>query len=60
MLERTIFKGLSDRARSLWDNNNVGKELENLEKIFVKNGYTQETVRGYLFQQQPKIVENRK
>ena len=59
MMKKAIIKGFGDRARSLCDINNVEKELENLEEIFVENGYTKETVRDYLSERQPKVVEDK-
>ena len=59
MMKKAIIKGFSDNARSLCGINNVEKELENFEEIFVENGYTKETVRDYLSERQPKVVEDK-
>ena len=36
MMKRAIIKGFGDRARSLYDINNVEKELQNLEEFFCR------------------------
>ena len=48
-MKRVIIKGFSDRATSLSDNDNVDKELENLEE-YVKKGYTRYTKNSELIQ----------
>ena len=58
MMKKAIIKEFGVRTISLCDINNVEKELENIEDIFVENGYTKETVRDYLSERQPKDIED--
>ena len=48
MMKRGIIKGFADRARALCDEHNLQSELQNIEDVFVANGYRREVVRGYM------------
>ena len=47
-IKRGIIKGFAERARALCDEEFLEKELENLEDVFVANGYGREEVRETL------------
>ena len=47
-MKKGIIKGFAERARALCDENHRQQELDNLEDIFVANGYYREEVRGIL------------
>ena len=50
------------RVYNFWytiNENNVDEELRNLENFFVDNGYTEDKIREYLSEKQPKITEGR-
>ena len=59
MMKRAIIKGFGDRARSLCDQTTIAAELQNLEDIFVENGYKKETIKEYLSERPPKTSEER-
>ena len=45
--KRAVIKGFADRARALFDNDYLEKELCNIKDVFVANGYPRERVRRY-------------
>ncbi|KAL9986884.1 hypothetical protein ACROYT_G001093 [Oculina patagonica] len=49
-MNRAIVKGFTDRARALCDEKHLAEELNNVEDVFVANGYPRETVRRFMEQ----------
>ena len=43
--KRGVIKGYADRARTLCDPEYLQKEMENIEEVFVENGYSKTEVR---------------
>jgi hypothetical protein len=48
VMKKGIIKGFAERARALCDEQHLSKEMQNLEDIFVANGYHREEVREIL------------
>ncbi len=42
--KKGIIKGFADRARALCDDQHLGDELQNVEDVFVANGYDRKMV----------------
>ena len=49
-MKRAIVKGFTERARALCDEKHLAEELNNIEDVFVANGYSRETVRRFMEQ----------
>ena len=49
-MKRAIVKGFTDGARALCDEKHLAEELNNIEDVFVANGYLRETVRRFMEQ----------
>ena len=49
-MKRAIIKGFADRARALCDKKHLTEELNNMEDVYVANGYPRETVRRFMEQ----------
>ena len=47
-MKKGIIKGFVDRARALYDDQQLGNELKNIEDVFVANGCEREKVRKYM------------
>ena len=54
-MKRAIVKGFTDRARALCDEKHLAEELNNIEDVFVANGYPRETVRRFMEQRHQQI-----
>ncbi len=47
-IKKGIIKGFADRARALCDDQHLGDELQNVEDVFVANGYDRKMVKQYM------------
>ncbi len=47
-MKKGIIKGFADRARALCDDQHLGDELQNVEDVFVANGYDRKVVKQYM------------
>ena len=45
-IKRGVIKGFSDRARALCDQQYLEQEINNIEQVFIENGYTKEEVKS--------------
>ena len=60
IMKKDIIEGFGDRARSLCDKDTLQEELQNLEEIFMENGYKKEKIKEYSSEKQPRIEKEEK
>lgn len=60
MKRAMIIQGIADRARALCDGKHLAEELhvQNIEDVFVANGYPRETMRRFM-EQRPQRIDKR-
>ena len=47
-MKKSHHKRFADRVRALCDDKHLAEELQNIEDVFVANGYPRETVRRFM------------
>ena len=52
--KKGVIKGYSDRARTLCDPQYLQSELQNIEDVFVENGYTRKEIQNAMKETQPQ------
>lgn len=57
-MKRGIIKGFTERAKRLCDEEHLEDELQNVEDVFVANGYRRELVKKYM-EEENKINSNK-
>ena len=51
--KKGVIKGYGDRARALCDPQYLQSELQNIEDVFVENGYSRKEVQNAMKERQP-------
>ena len=57
-IKKGIIKGFGDRARALCDPQYLEAELENVEAVFVENGYTRKEVQAAIQEKEQRTNSN--
>ena len=57
-MKRAIIKGFAGGARALCDDKHLAEELQNVEDVFVANGYPRELVRKFM-EPRPQQIDKR-
>ena len=59
-MKKGIIRGFTERARALCDEKHLNDELQNIEDVFVANGYDRTNVRRYMHEKKKSEMEEAK